>query len=185
MKIRPDCSHLTCRSNCQLICRVFLLFHAVKQTKSTKFAIYLALQLWIHGLVGFVLQGTSIISSRRSISFVLFWFWYNNDVKYCIWCMCLFPLVQFNGVHLSVVIPSASDDAVNLIAVSTNRWWLKLFDLDLLNMKLLDFIGLNAPLFIYLLLIFSVTLFMGSVQETNSYGSPPTSLLPSNPIVFN
>lgn len=28
-------------------------------------------------------------------------------------------LLQLNGVHLSVVIPSASEDAVNLIAVSS------------------------------------------------------------------
>lgn len=56
-----------------------------------------------------------------------------NHVIYVYLMYLLVSHLQFKGVHLSVVIPSASDDAVNLIAVSTNRWPMKLFTLDLLN----------------------------------------------------
>ena len=106
----------------------------------------------------------------------------------CVYLMYfLVSHLQFNRVHLSVVIPSASDDAVNLIAVSTNRWPLKLFGLNRLMLKHGEAPCvhlINACSYIYIFFLSAVTLFMGSIQETNSYGSPPTSLLPGSPLFF-
>lgn len=98
---------------------------------------------------------------------------------------------QVAGIHLSVLIPGVSEDAINLITVSNAHFWclsspsfiflLSFSSVDvILWWKYRKNLSFNGQSYVLLFLIVQnlVALFVESKQEADSLGGPSTSFLP-------